>query len=243
MELRRIALAIMLSAVMLSAIGARAEAQATPQPQVPADVKKLFDSMSPEESVGQLFLVTFTGTDTGDKSPIYDLIVNWHVGGVTLLAANDNFVAAPDTVQAANQLTRNLQELEWQSALHPPVDPTTGTPITHAYVPLFIATSQDGDGPPGDQILAGLTPLPSELAIGATWSPDLAEEVGKVAGQELSALGINMYFGPTLDVLENPSVTPANRAGHAGALQRLGLSGRRRQGRRSLCCCPRHYRT
>ena len=157
MELRRIALAIMLSTVMLSAIGARVEAQATPQPEVPPEVRKLFDSMSPEERVGQLFLVTFAGTDTGDKSPIYDLIVNRHVGGATLLAANDNFVAPPDTVQAASTLTRNLQELEWASALHPPVDPTIGTPITHAYVPLFIASSQDGDGPPGDQILSTKT--------------------------------------------------------------------------------------
>ena len=32
-------------------------------------------------------------------------------------------------------------------------------------------------------------------------------------GRELSALGVNMYFGPSLDVLENPSATPNNDLG------------------------------
>ncbi len=213
MELRRIALAMTLCGLCLSTINVTGEAQTTPVPTTPPAVQQLFDQMTPEERVGQLFLVTFTGTDTGEESQIHDLIVNRHVGGVVLLAGNDNFVGAPDTVQAASTLTRNLQELEWSSALHPPVDPTTGAAAPHAYIPVFIATSQDGDGPPGDQILTGLTPLPSELAIGATWSPDLAEKVGTVAGQELSGIGINMYFGPNLDVLENPSGTPGNDLG------------------------------
>jgi beta-N-acetylhexosaminidase len=42
------------------------------------------------------------------------------------------------------------------------------------------------------------------MAIGATWVPDLARQVGFVAGSELSALGINLLLGPSLDVLESP---------------------------------------
>jgi beta-N-acetylhexosaminidase len=213
MELRRPLLWLLAAGVILSATVGPVEAQGTTQPETPPEVRRLFDSMTPEERVGQLFLVTFTGTETTDKSPIYDLIVNQHVGGVVLLASNDNFAGAPDTVQSASQLITELQQLEWESSLNPPVDPETGKPSTHAYVPLFIATSQDGDGPPGDQILSGLTPLPSELAIGATWSTVLARQVGSVMGRELSAIGINMYFGPTLDVLENPSALPATDIG------------------------------
>ena len=41
-------------------------------------------AMTPEERVGQLFLVTFQGTDTHDQTQIYDLIANHHVGGVVL---------------------------------------------------------------------------------------------------------------------------------------------------------------
>lgn len=199
--------------MVLVAFGKVAEAQGGGQPEIPAEVKQAFGKMSPEERVGQLFLVTFTGTDTSNTTQIYDLLVNQHVGGVVLLAANDNFAGAPDTVQSVYQLTRSLQQIEWNSAANPPVDPTTDQPLVRTYVPLFVATSQDGDGPPGDQILSGLTPLPSEMAIGATWDPELARQVGAVMGRELTALGINMYIGPSLDVLENPGATPGNDLG------------------------------
>ena len=49
-----------------------------------SQAQALLDAMTPEERVGQLFLVTFQGTDTHDQTQIYDLIVNHHVGGVVL---------------------------------------------------------------------------------------------------------------------------------------------------------------
>jgi beta-N-acetylhexosaminidase len=78
------------------------------------------------------------------------------------------------------------------------------------YVPLFIGISQEGGGPPHDQILSGLTPLPAVMALGATWKPELAKQVGSVLGSELSALGFNFLFGPSLDVVEAPD--PAARS-------------------------------
>jgi beta-N-acetylhexosaminidase len=212
MGLRR-ALLAMLLAIMLVAPLAGADQARAQGGSPPGAVRAIFQKMTPEERIGQLFLVAFNGTETGDKSQIYDLIVNHHVGGVVLSAASDNFVEAPNTVQAAYELARNLQELEWNTGLNPPLDPRTDQPIAHQYVPLFISLAQDGDGPPGDQILNGLTPLSSEMSIGATWSPDLASQTGAVMGSELSALGINLYFGPSLDVLENPNPTPQNDPG------------------------------
>ncbi|HTP01755.1 MAG TPA: glycoside hydrolase family 3 N-terminal domain-containing protein, partial [Anaerolineales bacterium] len=179
----------------------------------PAAVRVAFQKMTPEERIGQLFLVAFNGSDIGDQSQVYDLIVNHHIGGVVLSAGNDNFVAAPNTLTAAYGLTRDLQEVEWNTALNPPLDPRTDQPVPHQYVPLLIGISQDGDGPPGDQILSGLTPLPSEMSIGATWSPDLASQAGAVMGSELSALGVNLYFGPSLDVVQTPNPTPLNDTG------------------------------
>jgi beta-N-acetylhexosaminidase len=213
MAIGRIALLLPLLSLVLVTMGQPVAAQGTPEPPIPSEVQDLFDTMTPEERVGQLFLVTFTGVDTGETTQIYDLIVNQHVGGVVLLAANDNFVGSPDTAAGTVALTRDLQQLEWSSAMRPPDDPTTGRPQARAYVPLFTATTQDGDGAPGDQILEGLTALPSTMAIGATWSPDLAGRVGEIMGRELSTLGINMLFGPSLDVLENPSATPENDLG------------------------------
>jgi len=166
----------------------------------------ILKSMTPEERVGQLFLVTFRGTDTSPESQIYDLIVNHHIGGAVLVTENDNFVAAPYTVTSAYQLIDNLQTIESDATTQ---NLNEQSPRS-VYVPLFIGLSQEGDGSPHDQILSGLTPLPDAMAIGATWDTDLSKQVGTVLGSELSALGFNLYLGPSLDVVESPD--PAARS-------------------------------
>ncbi|HBX69948.1 MAG TPA: hypothetical protein DEH25_11385 [Chloroflexi bacterium] len=84
------------------------------------------------------------------------------------------------------------------------INPDTGNTFDPAFIPLFIGISQEGDGYPTDQIIGPLTPLPSQLSIGATWDPNFAQDVGRVSGEELSALGFNLLFGPSLDVNEVP---------------------------------------
>lgn len=162
--------------------------------------RQLLARLSPEERVGQLFLVTFQGNDVSNASTIYDLIVNHHVGGIALSAANDNFHADPDVISAAAALIAGLQQAEWDATLQPA---SVETP--HAYIPLLIGLSQEGGGFPNDQILSGLTPLPDQMTIGATWNPALAEQSGAVMGRELAALGVNFYLGLSLDVLSNPN--------------------------------------
>lgn len=171
----------------------------------PTKVQAVLASMTPEERVGQLFLVTFRGTNTASDSQIYDLIANHHVGGVILLADNDNFLGAPDTISSAHQLIRQLQSIEAQTSTETPAPATPVPNEENIYVPLFIGISQEGDGIPHDQILSGLTPLPDAMAIGATWKTELAQQVGSVLGRELSAMGFNLFLGPSLDVVESPN--------------------------------------
>lgn len=195
----RLLLFIVLTTFIASLFGPVPAARAqTPTPQT--KVLAVLASMTPEERVGQLFLVTFRGTDASADSQIYDLIVNRHVGGVVLLAENNNFLDEPDTVASAHGLINTLQSLEWEAttSLSPTSDRNT-------YVPLFVGISQDGDGAPHDQILSGLTPLPTAMAIGATWKTELAGQVGSVLGDELSTLGFNLYLGPSLDVMDAPN--------------------------------------
>src|SRR3990172_7268464 len=173
-------------------------------PTPPAAIRLILDRMTPEERIGQLFLVSFNGTDTSAASQVHDLIVRYHVGGVILQAGNDNF-SATNTLIQTHELIDGLQRLEWDATVQPVKDPVTGQILNPAYVPLFIGSTEEQDGYPTDQILNGLTSLPSEMAIGATWNTELAERVGQVRGGELAALGFNLYIGPSLDVLENPS--------------------------------------
>jgi beta-N-acetylhexosaminidase len=55
-----------------------------------AEAQALLETMSVEERVGQLFMVTFTGDSALPDSDIADLIDNYHVAGVVLLAENGN---------------------------------------------------------------------------------------------------------------------------------------------------------
>ncbi len=157
-------------------------------------IQGLMDGMSVEEKVGQLFLVTFVGSDHGLGSDVAELIRDYRVGGVVLLAGNANFTNEEDTPRQVAALTNGLQALAFSQ-------PLTGT-ITP--IPLFIAITQEGDGFPYSQITAGVTEVPNSMALGATWNVQRAEKIGQIVGRELGAMGINMLLGPSLDVLDNP---------------------------------------
>jgi beta-N-acetylhexosaminidase len=167
-----------------------------------AAAKSLLNTLTPEERVGQLFLVSFSGQETAQESQIYDLIRRYHIGGVILIRENDNFSGAPDTLSEAQRLIIDLQKIEWSGTEEIDEDPNSSTFGTPAYIPLFVAISQEGDQVNYDQLLNGLTPLPDLMAIGATWEPSLSEQTGIVMGKELNALGVNVILGPSLDVIE-----------------------------------------
>ena len=171
-------------------------------------VEEVIQQMTPEEKVGQLFLITFDGIDLGEDSKIYDLVVNNHIGGVVLRADHDNFVEE-ETLSAVYQLTSGLQNLAWQKTQIDGVANAGAENNQSVYVPLFIGISQEGNGYPSDQILTDLTALPSALALGATWNPTLATQSGVVLGKELSVLGFNLYLGPSLDLVDTSNVDAA----------------------------------
>jgi beta-N-acetylhexosaminidase len=175
------------------------------------EAARLLEALTPEERIGQLFLVTFKGTDVGPETPIYDLLTTHHVGGVILRAQNDNILSdspnpqnATATTQQVYELVQQLHKDNWDFSLVPRLNPTSGISYTPTYIPLFIGMVQEGDGYPYDQILHGMTGLPNQMALGATWNPDLAAQVGEILGKELTALGINLLLGPSLDVLDIP---------------------------------------
>ncbi|HZD09985.1 MAG TPA: glycoside hydrolase family 3 N-terminal domain-containing protein [Candidatus Binatia bacterium] len=186
-----------------------------------AQAQQMLEQMTVAERVGQLFLVTFAGDATGRSSDIANLIVDYKIGGVVLLAENDNIVGEGDAVPlAVTDLNNRLQRLALlgdASTVTSTVgsETVTATPgaAVPGSVPLLIATQQDGDGAPYSQIRYGLSQLPAPMAIGATWEPQYAAEVGQILGRELSAIGVNLLLGPSLDVLENPNPENASDLG------------------------------
>ena len=183
----------------------------------------LIAQMTPEDLVGQLFVITFEGNDTSPHSNIAELIYKYRVGGVVISPQTKNFINdKPGTtpIQVAT-LVNQLQGLAYgvpisasqALSLTVDIDATAATlhernetfaDLAPLQIPLLIGVQQLGDSLPGTMLRSGFTPLPSQLALGATWKPDLVEQVGGVVGRELRAVGVNMLLGPNLDVLEQP---------------------------------------
>jgi beta-N-acetylhexosaminidase len=184
-------------------------AQTANDEQIPEEdlkAQEMLLEMSPEEKIGQLFLIAFQGREITPESEIYNLIVNHHIGGVILRTENDN-ITSLNTTENIFQLTQALQQAEWDGSLEEEnQEEDVVDQIPDNYVPLFVAISQEGDSYPHNTIFNGVTTLPSQLAIGATWDLSLAEKVGNVLGQELNTLGFNLLLGPSLDVLDLPYV-------------------------------------
>ena len=184
---------------VFSTVSAESAFQVSPEQE---KAQMLLNKMTPEEKVGQLFLVTYQGSEVGEGSQISQLIASQHIGGVILRADNDNFATTENLPVFSKNTITNLQTINWKSTISGiQTEPGMIQPGGN-YIPLFIGMSQEGDLAPFDQIINGLTPLPSAMAIGATWKPANAKAVGNILGSEMEAMGFNLLLGPSLDVLD-----------------------------------------
>ena len=160
-----------------------------PDSDLTGRIQSLLAQMTVEQKVGQIFLVTFVGNDPSPGTDVAKLIRQDYVGGVVLLASNSNFYNDAGTPRQVAELSNALQALAMGSG---------------AKVPLFIGLDHEGDVYPYTRVTGGTTPLPNAMAIGATWDPANAHDVGEITGRELAAMGVNLLLGPVVDVLNNP---------------------------------------
>jgi beta-N-acetylhexosaminidase len=132
-----------------------------------------------EHLIGQKLLLAFHGKETSPE--IIVAIQNYRPAGLTFFRSLN-----VDNPTQVRQLTDSLQRLAREFGLPP----------------LLIATDQEGG-----QLMAvgeGTTPLPGNMALGATGSVELARKAGGVLGRELAAMGINVNYAPSCDVNINP---------------------------------------
>jgi beta-N-acetylhexosaminidase len=162
-----------------------------------AFVDRVLASMTPDERVGQLVMVNFVGDDVSATSDIAALLRDFEVGAVLVTASNGNIVNRDDTAGQLAALTNGLQQRAYEATRR-----SAGG--GEYFLPVLIATDNEGDLFPFTNVTHGYTPLPNNMTIGATWSKKHAEAAGAIVGKELSAAGINMLLGPVVDVLGNP---------------------------------------
>ena len=138
-------------------------------------------SLSPtDRMIGQKILLAFQGKDDL-PAQAREAIRHYKPAGFTLFRTLN--IASPNQVlQLCGELQRAARE--------------AGLPL------LLIGADQEGGQ--FNAIGEGTTPLPGNLALGATGSVDLARQAGQVLGRELAAMGINLDYAPCCDVNINP---------------------------------------
>ncbi|MCL6570128.1 MAG: glycoside hydrolase family 3 protein [Bacillus sp. (in: Bacteria)] len=143
-------------------------------------IGKAIGKMSMEEKVGQMLMPDFrnwNGKNVTEMQPeIAQLVKDYHLGGVILF--RENTVKADQTTK----LVSAYQEAAEKYGLLISIDQEGG----------IVTRLQTG------------TSFPGNMALGASRSEEVAEKVGKAIGEELSAQGINMNFGPVMDINLNP---------------------------------------
>jgi len=174
------------------------------------EVEAILDEMTPQQRVGQLFLLTYSGSDVAPPSDITNLITEYGIGGVVLQPENGNFNNDADLREFIYNLSAQLQTIAASAGAD--AEGVGGAEERGVYIPLFIGLEHSGSGWPTDYI-PGVSPVPSNMSIGATWQPSFAEQTGSVVGQEMSALGFNLLLGPTADVVESPQPATAGDQG------------------------------
>jgi beta-N-acetylhexosaminidase len=178
---------------------------------LPTARPSLLETLTLEQRVGQLFMVSLYGTELTDVGR--DFLQHWQPGAVALFGNN---AGAPQEVTA---LTNAFQQT-----------------ITDAGgLPLLIAVDQEGGLI--SHLSEGFTTFPAPMLITATGDPEMAYAVGGAIGQELAAVGVNMDLAPVADLETNPnnpiiqrrsfgsdpSLTAPIIAGFARGLQAAGV--------------------
>ncbi len=177
--MRRNALLIAAAACFLVASGAeRPDFWNAPRDRAPS-ADALLSSLSDEETLGQLFMMTYPGDDPPEL--LLDWIGRRALGGVKLFGWNaddtDKVARAVAKIQAAAASTRHR-------------------------IPPYVATDQEGGW---IRHVKGATIVtPGAMAIGASGYTQDAYESARYIGLELAALGITMNFAPTVDLATRP---------------------------------------
>jgi beta-N-acetylhexosaminidase len=141
----------------------------------------LVDSMRDEDALAQTFMLGWRDVSGGRPS---DLIQAWierrHIGAVKVFGWN---------TEDTPQLARNIGALQRLAARNP------------YSTPLLVATDQEGGLV--RHVKGDTSDTPGAMAIGASGFPEDAYNAGYYIGRELSVLGINMNFAPTVDLYTN----------------------------------------
>lgn len=169
------------------------------QPQTPADPDEVYfrraDSllrlMSLEEKAGQMTNIGLPALMQGpywndfdtlllDTAKMRHLLADMHVGSV------QNLGKYPPSRQEWHRIVKSIQQYVQDHTRH--------------QIPVLFGM----DGVHGANYTAGSTLFPQQIALAASWNPELARQTAQVTAYELRASSLTWNYAPVLDVSMQP---------------------------------------
>jgi beta-N-acetylhexosaminidase len=149
-------------------------------------VDKTLHKLSPEEKVGQLFMIWVRVQFFNEADPTWvqlrDNVRRYHIGSLAMSVPVDGAVLLKNEPFEAAELLNRLQE-------------SSDLPL------IFAADFERGVS----MRLNGTTVFPHAMAFGAAGKPENAEAFGRITALEARAIGVHWNFFPDADVNSNPA--------------------------------------
>lgn len=183
-----------------------------------------------KEKIGQMVMVGFRGTLVQEGDPIYRMIDDHYLGGVVLysrdLPSKETVKRNVSSPQQLKALTRQLQSIN--------------------NTQLWIAIDEEGGFVTRLSAQNGFEQHLSHQTIGRLNNTDSTQVWAAGMAKELSDLGINMNFGPVLDLNvnpHNPIIGKRERSFSADVHEvmthgRIFMEEHRKKG---ILCVPKHF--
>src|SRR5271166_6661369 len=179
--------------------------------------EKTLRKLSPEEKVGQLFMISVRAEFMNLNSPEYlqlrDTMRKYNLGSFAMTVRwEPPFLYRNQPYEAAVLLNRLQQDSK---------------------LPLLIAADFERGV---TMRLHGATEFPHAMAFGAAGKPEYAEQFGRITALEARAIGVHWNFFPDADVNSNPANPIINTRSfgedpqQVGALVTAYIRGARAQG-------------
>jgi len=198
-----------------AAVALPAAARAAPSPGLEARIEEILAGMSLEQKIGQLFVAVGYGsradqvhasnTSTTGVGTIAEIVRTHHVGGLIYFVWSENL----ESIEQIATLSNDVQDAALESG----------------GIPLVI--SADEERGVVRRLPAPATPLPGQMALGATGSRAHARRAGEIVGAEMRAAGLHQAFSPVVDVnveAQNPVIGVRSLGADPAAVARLAAA-------------------
>jgi beta-N-acetylhexosaminidase len=185
--------------VAIAILAATALTAAQPSPALDREaerwVQATMKKLSLEDRVGQMIVSSFQSnylsTDSAEFEELVTAVHEQKVGGFHVFGGSER--VPPVLLNPTYGSVTLGQPLEAASILN----------RLQAISPVPLLNTADFEAGVGFRI-AGATAFPRLMAFGAARDERLAQEAGRVTGEEARALGVHVNFAPVVDVNNNP---------------------------------------